>query len=130
MSVNFYGIDERREHERAPGQYAIVTVERPHLGIGSLNARAFFALLGIDGGRDLVGSAPLFQVRRALMVARARFDQRGGSVTRAAASGGGAGSAVFHIAGLTAEQLELYLTTLEKLCLVLGEAGATLLAWS
>ncbi len=132
MSVTFVATEANHEspaHRRDLGELNVVNG----------NAAVLLALLGFPA-EDLFGEATLPEMRRALMLARARLDRDPTAYTRPAATVVGpprsnadgtltARPIRAYVGGLDAGRLTFYLDTLQELVLAAAAAGATHIAW-
>jgi hypothetical protein len=151
MSVSFFGLDFKQIRHTPHGSFP----RRIHLhddpqddladprsvNLANLNARAFLVFLGVqDAGEDLYGNAPIPEVRRAIMRARATFHQRAHAFVRrceivhASPRVNHDGTVELrpvrvHIAGIDEEYLMRQLDRLGVLVEALAGRGATHLGW-
>jgi len=151
MSVSFYGLDHHRS-ETAPNGHTYPV--RVHLSddpeadlndprwmnLTNDNTRAFLAFVDIEGASDLYGEAPLPEVRRAIMRARATFQRRVGAFLRREAvvygkpRVGDDGTVELRpvrvwVGGIDEAYLQRKLDRLEVLVEALARRGATHLGW-
>lgn len=150
MSVSFFGLDlqriattphgciPRRIHLRDDPQDDLT--DPRNVNLANTNARAFLAFLDLQDQReDLYGEAPIPEVRRAIMRARATFHQRAYFVRSPQIINGSPrvnddGSVELRpvrvwIGGIDEEYLMRQLDKLEVLVEELAERGATHLGW-
>lgn len=150
MSVSFFGLDLQRirttPHASFPRRIHLhddpqEDIDDPRsVNLANTNARAFLTFLGLGDGEDLYGNAPIPEVRRAIMRARATFHQRAHAFVRrceivhASPRVNHDGTVELrpvrvHIAGIDEEYLMRQLDKLEVLVEELAERGATHLGW-
>jgi len=150
VSVTFFGIDNTRLEVTPYGACAarVYLHDGPDadltdprsMNLANDNARAFLLFSGLDPGDDLCGEAPLPEVRRAIIRARATFRRRVAAFTRpqevvyGRPRVGDDGAVELRpvrvwSAGIDEDYLARQLDRLEVLVAALAERGATPLGW-
>ena len=123
MSVTFYG-------RRTDGTSIALDIEDSRwLNFSSSNARAFLAFLKLDPGHGPDGEATLFEVRRAVIRARATFEQRAPKFTRVGSNTKHVGLCRVVVGGIDEVYLARRLDDFERFVEVVVEQGATSIYW-
>ena len=151
MTVSFFGLDFKRIGTTPHGSFPLRIhlhddaqddlADPRNVNLANLNARAFLAFLDLQDQReDLYGEAPIPEVRRAIMRARATFHQRAHAFVRRSEIVHGS-PRVNHdgtvelrpvrvwVGGIDEEYLMRQLDRLGVLVGELAERGATHLGW-
>jgi hypothetical protein len=150
VSVSFFGLDHTRLEATPYGTYPApihlhddpdADLDDPRaMNLANDNAAALFGLLGLHADDDLCGEAPLPEVRRAIIRARATFERRVGAFLRDGAvvygrpRVGDDGTVELRPVrvvafGIDEQYLWRQLDRLEVLVAALAERGATHLGW-
>ena len=141
MSISIYATDHNRPHPRLPEFPAAIHFEvgdPRNVNWSNANASILFALLGV--GESLIGEAPLPDVRRGIIRARATFDTRAPKLARPDAVAYGAprtcddGTVELRPIrmlsfGLDEEGMRTRLVAFERAVEALADLEATHIAW-